>query len=424
MKFDLFLLPTVPGTWDERKELRPIGRNTEKIQEMYAEIDNLCGISDARGIDCFSTTEHHFHGEGVEASVAPLLLFSHLAAKYKRIHFAPLAVVLPTWDPIRLAEEIAVLDHLSGGRVKVGLARGYQPRWTQVLGQKYNVKGATMDGSEVDLQNKEVYEEVLEVMLKAWTEDSFRHEGKYYSVPNPLDGIDWKVAELAREYGSEGEVDADDKVQRITVIPSPFQKPHPPLWSVYAASESTIVRTAEKNMMPFMFVSKPGEFVDWCKNYQRVASEHGRELGIGEGVGAVRSVTFGDTYEEAFELGVETCGVAYQHYFGPFGFLEPFRDESDDPAFPLQIGGPREIFQRQVEHGYSLCGTVEEIKEQMAELERCHSDGHLEWFSWNFFYQGLSSKAEQERQLNLFCEHIVPAFCDEATIGAAASGSR
>jgi alkanesulfonate monooxygenase SsuD/methylene tetrahydromethanopterin reductase-like flavin-dependent oxidoreductase (luciferase family) len=356
----------------------------------------------------------------MEASVSPLILYSHLAAKHKRIHFAPLAVVLPTWDPIRLAEEIAILDNLTQGRVKVGLARGYQPRWTQILGQQYNVKGATMDGSEIDLQNKEVYEEVLEVMLKAWTEDSFRHEGKYYKVPNPPEGIDWTVAELSREYGVEGDIDEDGKVQRISVIPAPYQRPHPPLWSVYAASESTIVRTAEKNMMPFMFVSKPEQMLEWCRHYQTVARDHGRDLAIGEGIGVVRSVTFGDSYEEAFELGVETTGVAFEHYFAPFGFLEPFREETDDPAFPLNIGGAREIFQRTVEHGYAMCGTVDEIKEKIAAEESCHGEGHLEWFSWNFLYQGLTAKEEQERQLGLFCEHIVPTFCDEA-VGLAAA---
>jgi alkanesulfonate monooxygenase SsuD/methylene tetrahydromethanopterin reductase-like flavin-dependent oxidoreductase (luciferase family) len=420
MKFDIFPLPTVPATWEERETLRPLGRNTERLQEMYDQLDWICGLSEEGGIDCFSTTEHHFHSEGMEVSVSPLILYSNLAGKYQRIHFAPLALVLPTWDPIRLAEEIAVLDHLSRGRIKVGIARGYQPRWTQVLGQKYNVKGATMDGSAIDLQNREVYDEVLDIMLKAWTEDSFRHDGKYYQVPNPLEGIEWKVSELTRKYGSPGELDANGMIQRITVVPSPYQRPHPPLWSIYAASESTIIRCAEKNMVPFMFVSKPDQFVDWCENYQRVAADQGHTLGIGERVGAVRSVTFGDTYEEAFELGVETTGIAFKHYFAPFGFTEGFRQPGDNPARPLDLGGEREIYQRMVEHGFAMCGTVDEIKHQMDALANCHGDGNLEWFSWNFFFQGLSPRGEQERQLELFCNHIVPEFSDGKTVAATA----
>ena len=72
MKFSLFVLPTVPGTLEDRERLRPIGRNNERFQEMLDEVRTLCVMADEFGFDCFSTTEHHFHSEGYEASVAPL----------------------------------------------------------------------------------------------------------------------------------------------------------------------------------------------------------------------------------------------------------------------------------------------------------------------------------------------------------------
>ena len=89
MKFQLFVLPTVPATMEEREKLRPIGRNNERFQMMIDEVRTLCTIADDAGFDCFSTTEHHFHSEGYEASVAPLLLYADLAARTKRIKFAP-----------------------------------------------------------------------------------------------------------------------------------------------------------------------------------------------------------------------------------------------------------------------------------------------------------------------------------------------
>ena len=108
MKFMLFVLPTVPATLEERRQLRPIGRNTERYQQMLDELRKLAVFADDAGFDVFATTEHHFHSEGYEASVAPLLLYADLAARTKRIKFSPLGLVLPSWDPIRAAEELAV----------------------------------------------------------------------------------------------------------------------------------------------------------------------------------------------------------------------------------------------------------------------------------------------------------------------------
>src|SRR5215472_12667677 len=113
MKFMLLMLPTVPGTLEDRKRLRPIGRNNERYQQMLEELRKLVVFADEVGFDVFATTEHHFHSEGYETSVAPLMLYTDLAARTKRIKFSPLGLVLPSWDPIRAAEEIAILDHLT-----------------------------------------------------------------------------------------------------------------------------------------------------------------------------------------------------------------------------------------------------------------------------------------------------------------------
>ncbi len=411
MKFDIFLLPTVPASVEEREALRPIGRNRERVQQMYDEVKKIAVSADQLGFDVFSTTEHHFHSEGFEVSTSPLILYAHLSALCPRIHFAPLALVLPTWDPIRVAEEIAVLDHLTKGRLIIGVARGYQMRWTNILGQKYEVRGATMDGSAIDEKNREVFEEVLDVMVKAWTKESFSHAGHYYQVPFPASGIEkWPVGEVTRRFGAKNEMDASGVIKEISVCPPPFQQPHPKLWQPFAASESTVKRCAQRGILPWIFISEPKTFNAWCESYRQIAGQAGRKLGLGEGVGAVRSVTIGRTREEAFELGARTTGSTFLHYFGPFGFLEPFRRPGDPAGYPLQLGDEVGVFKRLVEDRYALCGTVDDILKEMDSLATCHGDGVLEWFSWNFFYQGLSSSGEQERQLETFATRVMPRF--------------
>ena len=223
MKFMLLMLPTVPGTLEDRKRLRPIGRNNERYQQMLEELRKLVVFADEVGFDVFATTEHHFHSEGYETSVAPLMLYTDLAARTKRIKFSPLGLVLPGWDPIRAAEELAILDHLTRGRVYAGFARGYQDRWVNVLGQQYHVTGAPMDGSSIDNHNRRVYEETLKVIKKAWTEDAWEYNGEYYKVPYPYEeGIRrWPVAEWTRTYGAPGEVDDEASSARSASCRNP-----------------------------------------------------------------------------------------------------------------------------------------------------------------------------------------------------------
>ncbi|MEA2851316.1 MAG: hypothetical protein QOE02_1335 [Rhodospirillaceae bacterium] len=255
MKFMLFVLPTVPGTLEDRKRLRPIGRNNERYQQMLDEIRQLAVFADDAGFDVMATTEHHFHSEGYETSVAPLLLYADLAARTKRIKFSPLGLVLPSWDPIRAAEELAVLDHLTKGRIYAGFARGYQDRWVNVLGQQYHVTGAPMDGSSIDNHNRKVYEETLKVIKMAWTEESFDYDGEYYKVPYPYkEGITrWPVHEWTRTYGAPGEVDDKGVIRKICVVPKPYQQPHPPLFQPFSVSESTIRYTAQSSIVPWIW---------------------------------------------------------------------------------------------------------------------------------------------------------------------------
>ena len=416
MKFQLFVLPTVPATMEEREKLRPIGRNNERFQMMIDEVRTLCTIADDAGFDCFSTTEHHFHSEGYEASVAPLLLYADLAARTKRIKFAPLALVLPAGDPLRAAEQIAYLDHLTKGRVYAGFARGYQQRWVNVLGQNVPVQAAPMDGSEVDQHNKRVHEEYIDIIYKAWDQDLLQYKGEFYQVPFPFEqGISgWPAADWTRRFGAPGEIDEQGIIRGISVIPKPYQQPHPPAFQPFSVSESTIRHTARVGVMPMILVSNPPDFRRLCQIYREVAAENGRTLGLGENVGAFRAISFGNTREEGLALLEKTNFFGFNAYFAGFGFWEAFRFAEDAEKYPLDPYTPLPpsewTLDRFVNVKYGLAGTVDQVKRQIEEVASIHEgDGELEWFSW-FFDQGLMPLDEARRQIELFAEHIIPAF--------------
>lgn len=104
MKFGIFTNPASPGVIPDGEKLRPIGRNNENYQALLEELMRICVTAEELGFDLYSTTEHHFHSEGIEMSVAPLLLYADFAARTKRIKFCPLAIVLTTWDPLTKKE--------------------------------------------------------------------------------------------------------------------------------------------------------------------------------------------------------------------------------------------------------------------------------------------------------------------------------
>jgi alkanesulfonate monooxygenase SsuD/methylene tetrahydromethanopterin reductase-like flavin-dependent oxidoreductase (luciferase family) len=404
-------MPTVPATNEERARLRPIGRNTERFQMMLEELRRLAIMADDLGVDAFSTTEHHFHTEGGELSVNPVLLFADFAARTKRITFAPMSIVLTTADPIRAAEDMAILDQLTKGRTAVCFARGYQKKWMQVLGQ--GTPSATGSGDAGDSKNRDRYDEHLEIVLKAWKEDAFSYDGQHYQVPFPHAGIEgWPVPEWTRTYGAPGEIDEKGVIKKIGVCPRPYQDPHPPIWAPFTLSEKTLVNCAALGMMPWVFEARPAEFLRWCETYRDRAEKAGYRFALGENMGAVRAITIGKTREEALALAARTTGFEYHEYFGPFGFLEVFRREGDTPKRPLMFADEAAATQRMVEFGYQLCGTIDDVKRQMEALARCHGNGALGWLSWNFFYQGTVPWEIQEQQLELFVTKVWPEFKD------------
>ncbi|MDO9710092.1 LLM class flavin-dependent oxidoreductase [Paracraurococcus lichenis] len=414
MKFMLFVLPTIPGTLEDRQRLRPIGRNNERFQAMLDEVRKLAVFADDAGFDVMATTEHHFHSEGYEASVAPLMLYTDLAARTKRIRFSPLGLVLPSWDPLRCAEEIAYLDHLTQGRIYAGFARGYQDRWVNVLGQHYHVTAAPMDGGAIDQHNRKVYEEVLSIMKKAWTQDSITHDGEYYKIPFPPEGITrWPVGPWTREYGAPGEVDEKGVVKRICVIPKPYQQPHPRLFQPFSVSENTIRYTAQSDITPWILVADPPQFERLCRIYQDVAAGAGRSLRLGESVGAFRAVHFGATEDEAVALLRDTNYAGFKHYFGGFGFWEAMRTAEDEARWPLAKGTMLPESEWTVDRmrrcKYALAGTVDQVKREIEALHKVGGSGELEWFGW-FFDQGFMPLDQAMRQLELFARHIIPEF--------------
>ena len=148
--------------------LFPVAEGTSDHQVLRDTLDEI-QLADELGFDSVWLAEHHFSQYGILGS--PLHFGMAIAERTKRITIGTAVLVIPLHDPLRLAEDIAALDVLSGGRVSIGVGRGYQPL-------EFNGFGVPLE------ESKERYRETLEVVRLALSEESFSYHGQFFSYDN------------------------------------------------------------------------------------------------------------------------------------------------------------------------------------------------------------------------------------------------
>jgi alkanesulfonate monooxygenase SsuD/methylene tetrahydromethanopterin reductase-like flavin-dependent oxidoreductase (luciferase family) len=182
-------------------------------------------------------------------------------------------------------------------------------------------------------------------------------------------------------------------------------------------SENTIRYTAANDIVPWILLSNPPDFRRLCETYRDVAAGNGRNLALGQSVGAFRAIHFGDTEQQAVDLLRDTNYHGFQAYFSGFGFWEAFRSQEDEAKYPTKPNytmlPPEEWpVERMRKVRYALAGTPDQVLRQLDDLVTLQGGGgELEWLGW-FFDQGFMSWDEERRQIELFAKHVIPRFKD------------
>jgi alkanesulfonate monooxygenase SsuD/methylene tetrahydromethanopterin reductase-like flavin-dependent oxidoreductase (luciferase family) len=381
VKVSLFYLPSIGSRAEIQRGLAGLRRDL--YGRMLAEVAAQARLADDLGYDSISFTEHHFHVEGFELSNSPVLLDLFVGLQTKRIRVGQLGIVLPANNPIRVAEEIAMLDHMTGGRANAGFARGYQRRWVDVMAQQtHGIHGAVPhEHDAIDEANRAAFEECFQIIRKAWTDDLLSHDGRYWRIP--AGRTTWDL-DATRLWGAGVR---DGVVQAVSVVPKPLQRPHPPIFQPFASSERSIRWCAEEGVTAVLPPLHPTLEARLVALYAEVS---GRPAG--DGVGLLRDVVVAPTDDEAMALWHDSgafCGAAW---FEPFGFSRGL----DDPA-----GGERpDLF----EAGLALVGSVDTVTHQ---LERLRARLPVDWlFAWT--YNGLVPHAALMRSIELFATRVLP----------------
>jgi alkanesulfonate monooxygenase SsuD/methylene tetrahydromethanopterin reductase-like flavin-dependent oxidoreductase (luciferase family) len=383
---------------------RPIGRNRDVFQELLASLGVLAARLDELGYWGLSHTEHHFHSEGIELSPDPGLYNLHLGRKTTRLRHGQLGFVLPAHDPIRLAERCAMIDHMLEGRFFVGLARGYQHRWVDVLGQHMGAETSSRSDRDADARNRRLFSEHFRVMKAAWTDDLLQYKGQHYEVPYPYDtGIkDWPPADFTRRHGTPGEVDEQGTVVGVSVVPAPYQRPHPPIFQANSTSARTVDWAARNGVIPTMLTTPDTRAFELARGYRAVAASVGRDLAPGESTGLVRSIQICKSRSQLPDMTERMNRAIWTDWYRTFGFLENFRRPGETGPVPA----PGEsVGERLVSSDMIIGGVLDDVKRRIETIV----DAGTEYIVWHLPW-GLVDDDILLEQVELFATEVMPEF--------------
>ena len=302
MKFSNFIFPAAENPEDDGRVIR------ESVAEAQ-----LC---DRLGVDTVWLAEHHF--DGICAYVDPVSFAAALATCTENIKIGFAVAQMSLHHPVRFAEQMNLIDHLSKGRLVVGLGRG----------TAYNI----YDYQGYDIDPNEAQERLLEseeIMLKAWTTENLVHEGKYWNIKLPK------------------------------LRPTPYTKPHPVI--IRASSTEHSMVDLAKQGRPFMMNVQSDDVTQKRMDlYRKTLSEAGHdEAAVAERVGESwvwRNVFVAETDEEAERIGVPA--FVRQHEFRAEMRKRVYKEQRvllqeqkagiarNDPAHGLIYGSPATVAER------------------------------------------------------------------------------
>ncbi len=367
-----------------------------QVMEEGREIARHC---DDNGWHTIWTTEHHFGHEGLEVCPNPILVGCDLAAKTSRIRIGQAASIITFHHPVQMAEDLAVLDHLSGGRLEVGVGRGLYPRESVNLNPVADVRNADV--------NRALFRETLDIIRTAWTNEFFSYDGEFYQFPQP--GLRFDHS-LSPKLGANTDPETGE-ITALALVPRPLQQPHPPIWQV-VDTEPSIRGSAAQGLKAMFWIPPTDSLVPRFEMYREEASAaQGREVPLGEDVAVLRDMFVTDTMAEAERLAGDGIlkymeWVCYYRGLGNHRYPGEELPETENKLDLLTYDflHPRNM----------LFGTPEYIAEQIDEMQTKLNLQHL--LVWSSF-PGVDHGAVMN-SLAGFTEQVMPLFTDEQSAAA------
>ncbi|MCY3694694.1 MAG: LLM class flavin-dependent oxidoreductase [Chloroflexota bacterium] len=355
----------------------------DQLATVFEKAESIAVLMDDCGYDTFWLAEHHFQREGYEC-IPNLLLFGvHLCHLTEKIRIGCGFNIAPMWNPLRLAEDYATADILTGGRVIFGVGRGYHTREVESF-------GAPMLDQDA---NRDLFEEQVDIIFKAFNSRSFSHRGPNYTIPPPVPYRGYQLEE-------------------ITLVPRPANLPvecYQPLVSASPRGIDFMIKHGIKGMLGGG--AAPGGAADRVVAAWRDAlARSGRETELGQDLIIGFSVHLADTEAKAIAE-AERFAEEDMKMFAPLGFRK-LSDEHlaalGDPSAAVGAGLP--TVRDGVAAGSWLCGPPDLVAEKIFDVQER--------------YPGLAEinvgsvvgtpKDVILEQLGWFAEDVMPRFKSQA----------
>jgi len=335
---------------------RPGQSEAEAFTTAFEQVD----AAERWGLDAIWLAEIHMAPER-SVCAAPLTIASAIAARTKNIKIGLGVQVLPLCQPLRLAEEAATVDHISRGRLIFGVGRSGFPRAYEAYGISYG-------------ESPERFGEVLEVVKRAWTEETFSFSGKYYNYEN------------------------------VCIVPKPYRKPHPPI-RIAANREDTFIAAGQQGYAVFVGARR-GTIEEVLPNLQIYRDAWKAAGHPGKGDVYLRAPVYvGDTVEQALSDPEESL-MQFYRYLG--ARLEESANRAGIFDTARRIEGAQRLQTMTYDEargGRAILGTPEVVADRLAELrEQLGLSGILAELNCG----GLVPHERVMRSLQLLCEKVQP----------------
>ena len=323
--------------------------------DLVVEMRELAVLLDEGGFETIWLPEHHFSIWGRELLGNPLLAAADLTARTKRIRLGLAAAIITHWHPLRLAEDLALLDNLTDGRLEVGVGRG-----------NYGLEASNLNpiaDPNNQEQNFKVFAETFEILKKALSEDRFSHRGQFYQFPAP--GF---KADRAHSVNDPAYIDAaTGELAKLTTYPRPLQRPHPPFWQM-VDSDRSIEYAAANDCGIIMWRPTIASLKERLRLYRETTRKsRGVDLPTGARTAIMREIFVADSEAEARRLAEEPMmgALNFANWRGPKIFLNP--GERLDPELETQL--KKKLTYDFVAPRSVIFGTPDHVADKLEELE-------------------------------------------------------
>jgi alkanesulfonate monooxygenase SsuD/methylene tetrahydromethanopterin reductase-like flavin-dependent oxidoreductase (luciferase family) len=339
---------------------------------------DLAQHMEALGYDILWMAEHHFQREGYECIPNVLLLSLWLAQQTTRLKFGCAFNVLPMWHPLRLAEDFAMVDILTNGRVIFGMGRGYHTREVETF-------GAPMLDNEA---NRELFEEQFEVLLKAFNQESFSHKGKHYTLPPEVPYRGYQLKE-------------------ITLVPRPLHRPVE-VWQPIVSGTPRAFDFMATHAIKGAILGTAAEAMDrWMHQFQEANARSGRQLQLGENLALGLWCYVAETRAEAKRV-LQPMFEEHVKFAAPLGMLRYSQEQMQEMG---PTGAARHIaagvdFEDVLQKRAWICATSDEMVDYLKDIERRYPG--LEHLMLGFPFGATA--AHFKEQLTRFAHEVLPAF--------------